>query len=101
MIDHPVAIAADHPCFSGHFPGLPILPAVAQFALLAEALAAMHGQACVIASIPSVKFLQPIRPGMALTVMLEPGGIGAADFTLRHDGTTVTKGSVRYRLEAP
>lgn len=70
-------VAADHPSFAGHFPGHPILPGVV---LLAEVMAAVATGADGPASrwsIASAKFLAPVAPGTALTLVREdaPGGV--------------------------
>lgn len=95
-----VDIAANHPCFTGHFPGFPVLPAVAQFDLLAEMLTTMHGRRCIIEAVPSAKFLHPVGPDVTLTIEIELTGASEATFVLRSDGETVAKGSLRYRLVA-
>jgi len=95
-----IDIAVDHPCFAGHFPGFPVLPAVAQFSLLTEALAAVHGRPCTIEAIPVAKFLQPVAPGDSLRVEIESDDANAASFVLRHGEVVVSKGRMRYRMAA-
>jgi 3-hydroxymyristoyl/3-hydroxydecanoyl-(acyl carrier protein) dehydratase len=56
-------IPAAHPAADGHFPGNPIMPGAM---LLAEILDAMAlPGAC---EIRAAKFLQPVRPGTALSI---------------------------------
>ncbi|OIO69712.1 MAG: hypothetical protein COW19_09180 [Zetaproteobacteria bacterium CG12_big_fil_rev_8_21_14_0_65_55_1124] len=98
---HAFDIAVDHPCFAGHFPGFPVLPAVAQFSLLTEALSILHhGQTCVITSIPVAKFLCPIRPGTTVTVELRPGEANSAEFALHCSNTVATKGKLTFTMIA-
>ena len=83
--DIDLAIAADHPAYVGHFPGHPVLPGVV---LLAESLAALgtlvHGDATAW-TLASVKFLNPVLPGMALR--------------LRHQ--RLPSGSIRFEVHGP
>jgi 3-hydroxymyristoyl/3-hydroxydecanoyl-(acyl carrier protein) dehydratase len=64
-----VTIAHDHPAFSGHFPGQPLLPGVV---LLSEALEVLLRQAPSSLGaqprISAVKFLAAVRPGTRLEI---------------------------------
>lgn len=79
MLTLNLSIAVDHPTFSGHFPGQPLLPGVS---LLAEVLEAALGEpdlARQLGSTPrisAVKFLAPVRPGAQLTLQLDPSPRG-------------------------
>lgn len=67
-IENAVGISATHPALAGHFPGNPIFPGVA---LLDEVLAAaqtIYGKEIILAGIPQVKFLLPLRPGTAFSI---------------------------------
>jgi 3-hydroxymyristoyl/3-hydroxydecanoyl-(acyl carrier protein) dehydratase len=62
-------VPADHPSLAGHFPGNPIAPGVV---LLDVVLAAIQAQRpCSLQSIPSVKFLQPVRPDERVDLHIE------------------------------
>ena len=55
-----IVVPATHPSLSGHFPGNPVVPAVV---LLDEILAAIRTRGDFeLRSIPSAKFLLPVRP---------------------------------------
>lgn len=65
---HTLRVAQDHPAFSGHFPGMPVLPGAV---LLDEALHIVEMDLAldlVEWQISMTKFLEPVRPGDALTV---------------------------------
>ncbi len=74
-----VRVGHDCPFFEGHFDGRPILPAVAELALV-QALASDRSRETVtIAAITNLRFRTPIEPGEEFDVHL-----GAA----REDGSS-------------
>ena len=65
------AVAADAPMFVGHFPGIPIMPAVGQIALL-QALIRQHSPwAATITGGSGLKFSARIQPGDLLSLRLQ------------------------------
>ena len=66
---------ADLPMFAGHFPGLPIMPAVAQIAML-QALIRQHSpwSTTTIIGGTKLKFSARIQPGDTLTLRLQRSG---------------------------
>lgn len=75
--------------FEGHFPGHPILPAVAQLALVERALGAP------LAALRSVKLRRLVTPGEDLELTLgDPDGEGWTRFELRRDGEAVSTGAL-------
>jgi 3-hydroxyacyl-[acyl-carrier-protein] dehydratase len=66
-----IVIAADHPCFAGHFPGHPIFPAVAQIDLVLDLLEKHLGQPLIAHEISKAKFPAPIVPGSTLHVSIK------------------------------
>ena len=88
--------------FAGHFPGRPIVPAVAQIQMACVVLAASKKSDCGAgpchtghpARVDNAKFTRPIGPGEAVTVTVAPTGASrwkalarvngekAAEFTL-------------------
>ena len=66
-------VAADHPAFSGHFPGRPILPGVVLLAEVMAAVAAARAEPVERWAIASAKFLSPVSPATALTLVSEEG----------------------------
>ena len=87
------AIAPDHPCLDGHFPGRPLVPGVV---LLDEALSRIgarfgHGPPV---GVRSVKFLAPVLPGDLVQVELAGGGTtpGTFRFACMVRGSAVVTG---------
>jgi len=56
-------VAADHPCFVGHFPGNPIVPGVVILDRVQAAAESLMGFSAQRTAWPQVKFLLPLRPG--------------------------------------
>lgn len=72
---HSIRVAADHPAFAGHFPGMPILPGAV---LLDAALHLIEADLHLDLTqwqLASAKFLEAVRPGDDITV--EHGGADA------------------------
>ena len=88
-----VRFVQGHPVFEGHFPGRPILPGVAQLALLADFLESCLGPGCTIRAIHKVRFRQVVQPGDRLRVdVSKPQSDGRLSFKLSRDGTIVAGG---------
>jgi len=58
------------PYFDGHFPGLPILPAVAQMDLVMRFASSYLGTGVVLSEIRRIKFTKIVRPLMPLLLNL-------------------------------
>ncbi|WP_147652898.1 beta-hydroxyacyl-ACP dehydratase [Vulcaniibacterium gelatinicum] len=65
------AVAPDHPCLPGHFPGRPVVPGVLVLEHVLEAIEAEHGPLPDGLALPQVKFLQPLLPGEPAEVTLD------------------------------
>ena len=103
-----VLVPPQHPAFDGHFPGAPLLPGVV---LLDEMLRVVEearvgggareavGNAGAAAgwTIATAKFLQPVRPGDALTLEHEALANGSVRFAIRSAGRAVKLRWVRPR----
>jgi 3-hydroxymyristoyl/3-hydroxydecanoyl-(acyl carrier protein) dehydratase len=80
---HSIGIAADHPAFAGHFPGMPIVPGAL---LLDEALRIIEvdlGIDITQWQLTAAKFLEIVRPGDALTIEHAAIADGAVRFAVR------------------
>ncbi len=88
----PLAIAADHPAFAGHFPGSPVVPGVV---LLDEAMCVIAAATgCAHNRIAWAKFLRPVRPGQALIVRHDVEASGAIRFEITAGSDKVVTGSL-------
>jgi 3-hydroxyacyl-[acyl-carrier-protein] dehydratase len=78
--------------FSGHFPGNPILPAIAQIRAVMSLAEEEGGKALALAAVRSAKFLAPIRPDEDVWIRVRrrvDSGIDICDATLSVAGKTV------------
>ncbi len=95
-----LSIAADHPAFAGHFPGMPIVPGVV---LLDEALHAIGKSTATDLSacqINAVKFLSPVGPGEPVFVDYVIAANGAMRFDIVSNERKIATGSVRALADA-
>jgi 3-hydroxymyristoyl/3-hydroxydecanoyl-(acyl carrier protein) dehydratase len=76
-----VRFAVDHLTAAGHFPGNPIIPGAVLLDEVLQAVAGTSGLERWI--IRSAKFLQPVRPGEAITIRWEPDPAGQTRFECR------------------
>ena len=70
-------VGPDSPWFSGHFPGDPILPGIAQLSMVLETLRSVYGTVHVT-GVRRVRFKQVLRPGDPLDIMVKPNPGGDA-----------------------
>lgn len=67
-----VEIHPDSPWFSGHFPGNPILPGIAQLGMVSDLLKKTSPQQIKIDSIRRVRFKQTIQPDARIQIKIWP-----------------------------
>ncbi len=92
----PLAIAADHPAYAGHFPGMPILPGAA---LLDEALLliAQHRSLDLrVWRLTSAKFLHPVQPGDRLILEHIAPDASSVRFSVRNAHRSVASGMLSH-----
>ena len=87
-------IAADHPAYAGHFPGRPILPGVALLSEVMHAIERATGRGAERWTLASAKFLQPVTPGMPLTLVHTASEGGSVRFEVRSAAGVVATGSL-------
>jgi 3-hydroxyacyl-[acyl-carrier-protein] dehydratase len=64
-------VAGDSPWFSGHFPGNPVLPGIAQLSLVFDLVRRIKGEGLKISRVRRVRFKQVIRPDDRFKVVLK------------------------------
>lgn len=96
----PLIVAADHPAYAGHFPGMPVLPGVVLLDAALHALERAGRGASSRWEVNSAKFQSAVRPGEALTLQHETLPNGSVRFAIRTADRAVASGTlVPSRLE--
>ncbi|MFZ3044346.1 MAG: hypothetical protein WA151_00405 [Desulfatirhabdiaceae bacterium] len=67
-----VEIGVDSPWFSGHFPGEPVLPGIAQLSMVMETIRQATSVQVRISGLKRVRFKQIVRPESRLQVFITP-----------------------------
>ncbi len=57
-----VKLNADHPVYTGHFPGQPVVPGVCQIGMVRELASAVTGKNLRLVAADNIKFLAMIQP---------------------------------------
>ena len=80
-----IQVPAESNWFSGHFPGEPILPGIAQLGMVFDAINRTENQNFKITGIRRVRFKQIIRPDDPLRVTVKPqkNSAGTYDFRIQ------------------
>ena len=73
----------DSPWFSGHFPGHPILPGIAQLGMVFDVIRHFGSQDMKISHISRVRFKQMIRPDDPLRIIVMPQKDHAESYSFR------------------
>jgi 3-hydroxymyristoyl/3-hydroxydecanoyl-(acyl carrier protein) dehydratase len=96
-----IAVTADLAAFDGHFPGTPILPAVAQVDWAIRLARAEFTLAPRFLALRSLKFLAIVQPPveLALELVRAPDGRSVA-FTYRRRGTACASGRIEFTDDA-
>ncbi|HON58469.1 MAG TPA: MaoC/PaaZ C-terminal domain-containing protein [Smithella sp.] len=102
-IEATAEVPPDSPWFSGHFPGEPILPGIALIHIVEQTIAqeaAGRGILLKQCALKRVKFMQPVRPGDALSVSVrieEAEKNFLFSFKIAHRENLVCSGSLAAR----
>ncbi len=98
-----IEVAGDAAWFAGHFPGAPILPAVAQVDLVARVAAESGAADGFLAVLDNLRLSAPVRPGDRLELhLVRPDAQGGARFHLRRaGGERVSDGAVAWMPNDP
>ncbi|MGV3740832.1 MAG: 3-hydroxyacyl-ACP dehydratase FabZ family protein [Burkholderiaceae bacterium] len=94
----PFSIAADHPAYAGHFPGMPITPGVVLLDEAMHRIAQSEKFALRQCKISNAKFLKPVLPGARLVLHYESRPNGSINFEIKdHEESVVALGSFSAR----
>jgi 3-hydroxyacyl-[acyl-carrier-protein] dehydratase len=94
-----IAMTADSQWFSGHFPGEPVLPGIAQLGIVVDALTQTSHEKPRIAGFSRVRFKQLVRPDDPLEVVISPveAETGVYSFRLTTGSHLACSGIVKVR----
>lgn len=83
--------------FAGHFPGFPVLPAVAQVDVAIQFAKELLGVVGAFQTLKNLKFRKPILPGDQIDLLLEwQGAAGRLSFTFSSRGAPVSSGLIGF-----
>lgn len=83
-VETSIRFAADDPCFEGHFPGNPIVPAAA---ILAELAALIEDELSrTVVEVTRAQFRQPLPPETEWPITIEAADDGAVTVTGKAGG---------------
>jgi 3-hydroxymyristoyl/3-hydroxydecanoyl-(acyl carrier protein) dehydratase len=78
-----IEMTQDSPWFSGHFPGEPILPGIAQLGMVFDAIWQSNNESLKISSVSRVRFKQIVRPNDRLEIIAKPMEENSGDYSFR------------------
>lgn len=66
------SVSPDSPWFSGHFPNDPLLPGIAQLAMVKDLIRLFYPEELILAGVRRIRFKQVIRPDDCITIEANP-----------------------------
>lgn len=85
----------DHEIFSGHFPGLPVVPGVCMMAIIKDLVETASGKKVVLSGTSQIKFLSLINPKEHPEVDADIRISEGSDGTITADGT-ISSGEITF-----
>lgn len=90
-LEYEIKAPLDHPCYSGHFPGQPIVPGV----LLLDLVVATLGRGAPRV-LDHVKFHRAVRPGESFVLRISGEGGKVAFRCMQADSGLIAEGSLGF-----
>jgi 3-hydroxymyristoyl/3-hydroxydecanoyl-(acyl carrier protein) dehydratase len=88
-------VPKDLACFSGHFPGRPVVPGALQIDWVMDVVAELLDEPPRVAELESLKFPAPLGPGQAFRIHVRNIAKNRIDFTISGEDVDHAKGRVR------
>ena len=92
----PLRFTGDEPFFKGHFPGMPILPGVAQLGLAVENARKAYGLDGAVKEAKKLKFLHVIEPGHDIALFLSRNGVNEVRYEFKEGETLCSSGTLVF-----
>ena len=96
-------MALDHPCFSGHFPGDPLVPGALLLQWVCDAIecygAIIDDRTLIVQEVQVFKFLAPVRPGYELEITVQLVGERLILNIEDGEGRAIAKGKIKVSYE--
>ena len=89
-----LVIPSDHAAYTGHFPSFAILPGAVLLDEALQEIARSRRLDLLTWRLQSAKFLEIVRPDMALTLEHSPTGTTAIRFSIRNKASLVATGTL-------
>ncbi len=95
-IEAHIRVPSDSPWFDGHFPGMPLLPGVAQLGMVHDILIRIIDEARPVTQINRVRFKQMVRPDQLLVLTIKRGIDGSNhSFRITGDEGLICSGQIK------
>jgi len=91
-----VTVPAGLKTLDGHFPGNPIVPGVSQVFLVERAARKVWGDLGEPSAMVRLKFMQTLRPGNALRVVVRREKLADVRFQILREGVECSRGVLRF-----
>ena len=94
-----LTVPADHPVFTGHFPGRPIVPGVMLLEWAQAEIGRASGRAPHELRVREAKFFTPLEPDQSAQLLFEPPANDATRcaFEIRRDQALVARGTLEWQ----
>jgi len=90
-----MSVPAEHPVFSGHFPGNPIVPGVMLLEWVLREVAQSLGRAPAALRLREAKFFTPLAPAQVAELAYQIGDLRCS-FDIRCDAAPVARGVLEW-----
>jgi 3-hydroxyacyl-[acyl-carrier-protein] dehydratase len=87
-------VGADSIWFDGHFPGVPVLPGIAQLSMVADLIQRMIPSHINPAGLQRIRFKQPVRPDDLLALTVTAKDDNQFVFHIALNGETACRGTM-------
>jgi acyl-CoA synthetase (AMP-forming)/AMP-acid ligase II len=95
FLERSCRVPVDLSCFSGHFPGSPMVPAALQLDWVMDLVADLLDAAASVEAIDLARFSAPLRPGDRFSIQVRDASADRVEFRLWNGDREYARGRVR------